>query len=45
MKKWVAEKIVGKCDERKDVESDEIDDGDGMYMKCCDAGRGTIELC
>ena len=37
------EKVVGNGDERKDVENDEKHDG--MYEKCCDAGRGNIEAC
>ena len=38
MEKWVVAKVVGKWDQRKDVENDEKDDR--MCEKCCDAGRG-----
>ena len=37
------EKNVGNWDRTKNVEKDEH--GDGMYSKCRDVGRGSIELC
>ena len=37
------EKIVGNWDQRKYVENDEK--YDGMCDKCCDAGRGNIQMC
>ena len=43
MEKWVVEKTMGNRNQRKDVENDEKDDG--MCEKCCDAGRGNIEVC
>ena len=41
MEKWFAEKVVASWDQRKDVENHEKDDG--MYEKCCGAGRGKNE--
>ena len=34
---------MGNGDQRKDVENDE--NYDGMNEKCCDAGRGNIQIC
>ena len=34
---------MGNWDQRKDVENDE--NIDGMCEKCCDAGRGNIQIC
>ena len=36
------DKVVGNCDQRKDVENDEK--FDRMCDKCCDAGGGNVEL-
>ena len=36
-------RVVGKWDQRTDTENDEK--YDGMCEKCCDAGRGNIEIC
>ena len=36
-------KDVGQWDQRKKVENDET--YDGMCEKCCDAGRGNIQIC
>ena len=37
------EKVVRNWDQRKDAENDEI--YHGICEKCCDAGRGTIQVC
>ena len=42
MEKRVVKKVVRNWNQRKDVEKDE--NYDGMCLKCCDAGRGNIEL-
>ena len=43
MEKWIVEKTIGNRNQRKDVENDEK--YDGMCEKCCDVGRGNIEVC
>ena len=42
MDEWVVEKDAGNRDHRKDVENGEK--FDGLSEKCCDAGRGNVQV-
>ena len=43
MEEKVVAKYVGHWDHRKYLENDEKDDG--MCEKCCDTGRGNMQVC